>query len=458
MALPAGTETPRWGRPGPCEPRGVMRRTHFLLLPAAALLLVGCPPAHILTDGGHFAFESPPEVEGEDPPPGVHADPFYGFRNSGPVLAGTTICLNLKGHSGEGSAAYQACGYEVVADGVDVADGCYTFAQAGTAVLSVEPTGEPCADDYDAEPPVDQVSVEVVDADALSLGLLRFGEHAATVGATEGDAGPWPDEWPAPWPDPLRVVEGEPVLLHVGLLHDGGTEAVAFNSDATTLTVITLEGDEPGTEPIFDDGEEHDAPYGPGVRLRLASGSRVQLQLTIGAESWTTGEVIAVPLDDIATLDVLGAYSVPIRSDGELPGSPLGARAVARDADGNPVLGAPVTWTLTGHSLQVVPGSQPGPISLFPLAGDDYVWLYDGCFPPDQGAGTRQATLRAKLGSLSDSVALTWERGEGEPDEDWVQPEYCNAGCGGCSTGASPGAVAPLALLAMLLLPRRRRS
>lgn len=427
-----------------------------LFLSLVGLLLVGCPPAYIITDDGHFAFEAPGS-QTDASAPGVLADPFYGFRNAGPVLVGTQICLEPKPRSAESQKAWDNCPYEVVADAAEVQGSCYTFSSPGVVTLSVEPSEEPCGG-LEEPPPTDSVSIEVVEPDGLTLQLLRFGERAAAQGSIEGDAGPWPSEWPAPWPDPLRVVEGEAVLLHVGLVGGDGERAAAFNSVAMSLSVVTLQGEEPETVPIFEaDTEPADGPYAPGLRLRLAPGSRVQLRLQVGADSWTTGEVVAVPLDEITELEVLGAYSLGGLGEDSLPGSPLGARAVARDAAGNPVLGGPVRWTTSGARLQIVPGSLPGPISSFPLAGDDYVWLYDGCLAPERGAGTRKLTLRAKLGDLSDALHFTWERNEGEPDPDWEEPEYCTGGCSGCSASASPGSAAPLALLVALVLPWRRR-
>ncbi|MCP4872758.1 MAG: hypothetical protein GY898_29050 [Proteobacteria bacterium] len=451
-----------------------MKRTPFALLAgAAAVTLLGCPPVYFQSDAEIFVFQTgnPGDDDDSVAESGVYVEPWHGFRNVGPVLAGTTICWQAEpnGGSGLGGDVWPGC-FDTAWTGDVTVDGrCHTFG-VGDATFTLTPREDCLPIDPTQELAADAVTVTTIDADGLTLELLRYAEMAAADGAVAGDTAPWPSEWPAPFTSPLRVVAGEPVLVHAGLYHPDHAGAVAFNSGDAVLTVESIEGDSPELVPLYDDpaAQPEDGPFAPSVRMVLAEGASVRLRLDLGGDSWTTGDITAVPEADIVSLSVVPAYSIPWVSEEDdsggddgtgLPFSPLGARAVALDADGNEVLGGNVRWSVGGATIQLVPGTEPGPISYFPMPGNDYVWLNDGCLPPDQAAGQRRSTLKVALGDLSDSIVLTWERPGREHDPEYERPDTCTGGCACDASGPVGGTpLAALGLFAVMTAVRRRRA
>lgn len=451
----------------------------MLLLGAMAVPLLGCPPVYFLSNSETFVFQTgtPPGDDDDSAAaePGIYVEPWHGFRNVGPVLAGTTICWMVEpaGGSGLGGDVWPGC-YDQEWSGAAESDGrCTTFGE-GEAIFALTPREDCAPTDPLLELAEDAVTITGIPADGLTLELIRYAEMAAAEGAIEGADTPWPAEWPTPFEAPLRVVAGQPVLLHAALYHPDHAGAVAFNSDAAVLSVESLAGEAPELIPIYDDpnAQPDEGPFAPSVRMILAEGAEVRFRLDLNGNSWTTGEILAVPESAIDSLSVVPAYAVPAVSEDDdsggeesnpaaatgLPFTPMGARAVARDADGNEILGADVQWSVGGVTIQLIAGTEPGPISYFPLPGNDYVWLNDACLPPEQAAGHRRSTLKARVNGISDSVVMNWTKPDSEPDPEYERPQHCTGGCA-CDAASTDGGT-PAAVLGLLVLMgavRRRR-
>ncbi len=467
-----------------------MTRNLLLLLAGgfAASSLTGCPAVYFQTDGGVFEYRSDAvaaEADDDDSAagddddsaavelPGIYADPWQGFRNAGPVLAGTTVPMRLQPASGSGLTGNEWPGcYTVTWTGPVTVDGDLHTFDEGVSSVAIEPIeSKDCLPaDESIEMLPDAASVTAVTPADLTLEILRVAELGASRAAAPGAEVPWPEDWPAPFEAPLRVVAGEPVLLYAALLHPDSPTAVTFNSDDAGFALEAVDGAPPEevgyTDPDVPDPENR--PFSPHARFVLEEGASARLSLTIGDDTWTTGEIVGVPASDIVSLQVIPAYSPPaeVEEGGEeaedtlgLPGTPLGARALALDADGNEILGAAVDWSVGGTTIQLVPGTQPGPVSYFPMSGEDYVWLYDGCLPPHQGSGERRSTLKASLGDLSDKATLHWWRPQGQPDANYERPEHCTGGCA-CDSAGGDGSAGLLGAAFFVLagaLRRRRR-
>jgi len=455
-----------------------------LLLAALAVSLLGCPPVYFASEGELFVFQSA-QISGDDDDDddsavldtSVYVEPWHGFRNLGPILSGTTLCWSTTpaGGAGLGGDVWPGC-FDLAWTGAVTVDGlCHTFAE-GESSFTLTPTDDCVPIDTDTTLAADLATFLAIGPEDLELVLVRYAEMAAVEGAVAGTEAPWPTDWPAPFETPLRVVAGQPVLLHAGLYHPEHAGAVAFNSREARLTVESLEGDAPEIIAVYDDpaAEPDDGPFAPTARLILTDGSRARMRLDLGGNSWTTGEIVGVPESAIETLEVVPAYAPPVvdeddGSGGEedenpaaatgLPSTPMGARALALDADGHEILGADVGWSVGGTTIQVVPGPEPGPLSYFPLPGNDYVWLNDGCLPPEQNAGQRRATLKATLPHVSGAVVLNWEKPEAEPDPEYERPLHCTGGCSCDATdtdGASPAGALALFLFVGAAVRRRQ--
>jgi MYXO-CTERM domain-containing protein len=128
-------------------------------------------------------------------------------------------------------------------------------------------------------------------------------------------------------------------------------------------------------------------------------------------------------------------------------GPPGGVTAIARDAEGRRVYGAPIQWSVTRGRLIL----------------DDSNEVADARFVGDCKAAPRRpswrgATVEATIGDLSASTEFEWVALASDPT-DPSAPQCSGSACD-CSTAApaDESALATLALLALGLGLRRRRA
>jgi len=278
----------------------------------------------------------------------------------------------------------------------------------------------------------------------------------------------WPAEVREPQDDPLRVVAGSRYGVRLGLVHDNWPAPAALHPGEVVLEVESLEGAAPVVE-----GE-----LGPSGALWvvLEAGARARFRLERGDVSWTSGELLGVDPAEIKQLEVVVGIARETPWLNSSAGVPVAAHAVARDREGRLVVGAVVHWDVTAGELQLAWGDlADGRWSLFPLGGQDFIWLADVCGLPSESWGKRRATVRARYEGLTASKAFTWqrvpssfelqERGddalpmEADPaqDDGWEKPSQCVGP--GCTGGCAAGGRTPVRLvgLPMLILLRRRR-
>lgn len=376
-----------------------MARLRGFVVPA--LLAGGCDP-ELVSERGDFALSFPD----------LWSRSFGAWPEPRRVAEGTRLCPELtcnacpEGQSCQGAA--------ITALGAVEPDGaCFVAVGSGEVVWSV---AAPCGA-AGQEP--DQARLEVValaDLEAVPVQeldqLVQDRPDALRTGAA----------WSTATDAPIRVIEGSQVKIDVELrAPDGG--AVLYRGGEVRWS--TVSGRAPVTYPSA------------ALELVTFADTVAEASFQLGDVSWPLGQVVGVPASAARSLELAAAFE---------PGLGTGlVRALARDAEGAPVVGLPVTWSRVRGDLAVEPTAP----------NQDHAWLEDGCVAPEERGGPRSLEVRAERGGLSAAVSLRWEGVADEPDPAWTPSERCDdagAGCG-CAGGGQGG----LALLAVLLLRRRRR-
>ncbi|MFV8754193.1 MYXO-CTERM sorting domain-containing protein [Nannocystaceae bacterium ST9] len=371
------------------------------------------------------------------------ADQIPGLEQPAVVLVDSTISVNLLQRSdGEGQYVdldedLRSCTF-LTPKGVVASDGLdFHVDAAGEGSIQVSAPREACPDyaGPGAEFERDRWSLIAVEPSAT------IGDW---VGATESlaarDGSPGPDEFPADFSTPLgpiQVVEaGDFYVLPV--LTQGAAE-VRWNRDDVEMSV------ESTWQPLVPVGET-----GPdlGLRGRVDAGSSVDAGLQIGDELVALPEVSTVPIDRIASLELVAVYDTDTR-EGREWGLPLGVVAITRDEQGRRILGAPVEWTLTRGKLAMHHFEDPSLTA-------DTLSVGDVCRARPIDRARRDATIEARVGELVAEVDLDWIALHGD-EVDRDNPKCESAGCD-CSAGGRPtdSIAALLGLLGLGLLRRRR--
>jgi hypothetical protein len=423
-----------------------------------ALALAGCA-AEVYTLNYELRLESP-DVK------------VLGALNvPSPLLSGTVMCptIHCEGFDCPSDAQALACYHQSVDGDAFLDGGCLHLGGQGDVLWSFTP--QACAaSDAGYQPVYDDVLFRVLGTGRVHAEATDI-EDLVELFLDPGSQDAWPADWRAPAGQPLRIVEDEPFRLY-------------------PLIVENLTGLEVGWR--LDDGEASttggiDARWNPellAIDLTLAPDEDGEVLFRVGdSPAWPIREVTAVPHDAPASMQVVvGYYRDPLTAKI----TPVGARAIVRDAEGRLVWGTPVRWTLDKGELAV---GDPWIV----LPGQDYVSLLDECLPPEELEGPQRATIRATYGDLTATADLAWNNPPFAPDPDWERNPYCVvgappaedptdpttppvdppatttpppeelqpdefiAGAGGCrcSTGGLPPVFAPL--LALVALRRRRR-
>lgn len=245
-----------------------------------------------------------------------------------------------------------------------------------------------------------------------------------------------PADWRIADGEPWKIVTGMPFIVSPRLrtVADGAPVAWADGSLVPSTSVALVE-DTPGE-----------------AQITLMNGTTsVGLDLAIGDEVFPLPTIEGVDRSVITSLELA---TLTIDTEDTTQSLAYGARAVARNAAGEIVLGAPIEW----HISELL--ATPGPAgSLAP--GRDYVTFSDVCADPATTVGEQRATLTATLGLLRATTELVWNpREEAAPEEGWAADENCQPPLGpcGCDTGGGGTAGAIAGLIAVLGARRRRRA
>lgn len=374
-------------------------RGRLLLL--GVVLGPGCDEDVVVSEGERFAVELA----------GVHTREQVRWTPPYRVLVGTRLCPRVRCDACEAAGTCE--GVTLVARGPLRPDGagCDVAEAPGTVEWRA---GAPC-DDADA--PVDRAVLEVVDPAAVEAAPRLWPDEVAEVaGARTAGAG-----LAAAPGSPLRVVAEARVRLPVRLTTAG--HVVGWSDGAVTLT--PAEGRAPVAYP------------GGALELVAFADTVAAASFAAGGRTWPLGQVVGVAAGAAAEIELGAAYAAA-----ELGGHPTLARAWVRDADGEPLLGLPVTWTLRAGEVALAADAA--------LPGQDYVRIADTCLPPERRGGPRRATIAAAHGGVSARLELAWDGVAGAPDPAFVPDDRCPGGCGCRGGGGTAGLVLPW-------LRRRRR-
>ena len=403
-------------------------------------------------------------------------DPILEFSSGDAMLVGSRACTSIAvvildderdALLSYERAAARACYSESVVGPAELdADDCLHFNGVGEVSWSLTPTGE-C--DYLA----DQLRFNAVAAGpGLRLGFddwtvrapAHLSEYYTVIGLAPGRSLADLREDPSA---PRLVVAAQ--LDAPTLRLDDGDTRVFWTEPEVSLALlgegVTV------VEPI-DTGWEVAEPIRefrmPGEQpLLLAPGGVARIEATLpDGQVLESPEIIAVPPTVAASLDLIVMVD---------PNGPGFAFAEVRDAQGRVLHGAAVEWSVREGALAVTPGSLGSTVRTADYASlDGY-----GCEPPSTMPTERHAVLRARLGSLEDTVELRWTpapslppNGHAEPpplqpftpapnclfgddDEPSAEPS-AEHGCG-CTSTTDSSPISLLLALAGLALIRRRR-
>ncbi len=355
------------------------------------------------------------------------------------------------------SAEVRACYEDAVAGPVERDDeGCLVAMAPGELDWTFTPVECP-ASARGYTPGADRLRLPIVAADEVTASLVAPGDAFAVRELVDAHGGEFPDD--------AQVGDGEVLVLAdtsvpfaVVLAHADHADPLAWNPDQWR---IVAEGAD--VEPTWND-------LGV-VAVALPAGVSVDLTLVRDDIEVPVGTIRAIAESEIATLDVVVGF-VPDDEQTDGHGPPIGARAIARTAEGAPVWGVPVEWEVTDGAL--------------PLWRDDalpwstdYVALMDrdaqACHAPPEHATTYEATIVATWGEFEVETPMRWREdavdesfaeelgelftGEKHRNADTCEgPGFPDEGCS-CSSAAG-GAGAPaygLAAVVILGLRRRRR-
>lgn len=321
-----------------------------------------------------------------------------------PMLAGTRTCPTVSCREDCPTLSDPLACFDSAGTGsVRVLGSCWRFDVPGTGAVSWSTV--PCAANGEGyAPDDDRLGFEVLAASDVTAAPLDL-ERLAEAELDPGPAGAFPTTWAHPPGAVWSLVSGSRFVFVPILAAPDGREVGWTLLDAV-VEVVPIAGAPPAT-----------ALLAGHLAVEIESGSTADLRFGVGTDRWPLATVSGVPVDAVRSLEVVVAYAV----DPNVDTVPFAARAVARDASGNLVWGAPVTWSLDEGLLAL--GGLP-----IELPGPDYVVVADACTPPSENEGSHTAVLRATLGDLTDTVALAWDVSPGLSDDGFEPWDACVEG------------------------------
>lgn len=411
------------------------------------------------------------------------------FQNTGPLLVGTVICPRIdcvrpeiedednppldlcpaNADETKSNPALLAC-FDQEVFGANQVGGCLVFDTPGTAVWSFTPRScEAMAGGFSPFP--DEVTFDVVPAESVKAWFRPDADLWALDNLVAGPGESFPTDAVREPGDAVKLLGGQTVRLPVVLESPYGDvgwqtrHPEAFgNATVASIDVEAVTGDAPEVL-LTSDG---------ALEIVIEPGARANLTLSTEAADFALGQIIGVSADDIESLQLVVGYA----EGDDAPPSPAGARAILRDDDGDPVYGARIEWEVVEGRLGVAradlsPEGQPDP-----QAPDcEYMALAGDCYQQPYRDALVRARLAARFEDLEDIADVEWiiVPGDGEFYDEFASvfggvssgerppTTYPCEGPGAlgcqCSSQSSPPAPASwAAMMAGLLLLRRRRS
>jgi hypothetical protein len=364
-------------------------------------LLGGCP--------GSFSSELE-QLTFEAPSLGI--DPLTTFAVTQPVAAGTELCFTPQDQE-----LLDCFEQTITGDAALDANGCLVLGADGSVQWEFDPI--PC--DHASSPTLtsDSVTLQIAPSAEITGDFKPWLESAGVALTVPAGGGSLPSDWIAPAGASVLLVADRSVRLQPSL-HWSGSE-VAWNPDGASVSVEAITGPAASASWVTEGVAES---WAGGVEVMIEAGAESRISLTSASgASWPLGTVVGVAESELVSLELVGLHFA--ESLGDVALSPMGARAILRTLEGEPVIGAPVAWVLT-----------EGQMALSDFAyrpSQDYLQLSDNCELPSLHVGDHTATLEATLNDLSGSVAFDWSYNPDElPDEtDWEPHEDCTGGTSG---------------------------
>jgi hypothetical protein len=340
------------------------------------VVLAGCGPDFI-SDNDTLAFTA----RGD-------AVDFGNGVTPNPILAGSVVCPLVTCIGPDCPSAgrdVSDCFDQAGTGSVAVRDdGCLEFTGAGAGSWTLEPR-ECAMTDY--KPVADSVQFDVIGPDKVTGTVAQVEDLALDLGFTPGVGQRFPKDWVNPPGEPFRIVEGGRYMLIPRLEGaDGGPVGWSKTNVSASL----------------DSGGQ-----AQGALARFRPGGRIEVVATDGLDATVlldfddaeipVADVIDVDRTDARSLQVVVAYWTDPAGMGS---TPIAARAVVRDGDGNLIYGAPVRWSLNAGRLSLHDAVTSG------LPGPDYLRIADACEP--QRIGDGHAVLVARYNGLVATQTVDW--------------------------------------------------
>ncbi len=415
---------------------------------------LGCTPV-LTSEEGQLQFEESQIVVGA----------CGRLRGPGPLLVGSRWCPLIGCHPEVPgceedqvrlpSASVVEC-FEQRVEGPVARDGdCIVIEGAGTFTWHFDPVACP-ANDVGFVPIPDRLRLPSVAVEDVIGHFDSPGDAWARRNLHPGPFESFPEDAQL-GPGIVAYVLGDTsVSLALVLAHPDHAEPVGWQPVDWTPVV---EG---------DDGTPIDHAFSPDglLTLTLSAGQVATVALERDGDRIEVGTIEGVDAASVASLEIVVGYR---RTDDGGFDVPIGARAVARRADGAVVWGVPVQWEVTAGAFPLWRDETPE-------WGPEYVALMDeegrGCHPPPKNSRTYEAALAVRWNDLEDEIELTWrerapDRGVLETIADWFTDDdhenspLCQGpgfpaedGCA-CRSGHGGGPVRALGFFGIALWLRR---
>ena len=316
------------------------------LVTLGALLGVACPPEDLpVSEQGEFMLE--------DHGLATRTGFLPAGWSGGPVLVGERTCPDLVcllqdcNERAPEDGGVAAC-FSHSVSGASFADGCLDFDAPGEVIWALDAVacqpepdaGVPLVGDrfvFRAVGPEAVVPVQAPQIEALAAAFLADGGVIAEPAAPADLAAPR---------DELCIVEGGRAPVSAVLLAVEDQAAVAVEGDS-----LVVEDVAPTPESVR---------VQDGWLLEADPGATASLRLLTNAASFDVARIEGVPLGEAASMSLFAYYWTSPDEPGAT--APAAAQALVQDAQGRPLDGAPVEWTLVQGDLALARSSAWPPV------------------------------------------------------------------------------------------------
>jgi hypothetical protein len=178
----------------------------------------------------------------------------------------------------------------------------------------------------------------------------------------------------------------------------------------------------------------------------LDAGEQVDARLAYGDEEIALPTLEGVPVDRIASLELVPIYELDTSGKREW-GLPSGVIALAHDAEGRRIFGAPIEWSVSQGRVAIQPFAE----------ASDVLSVGDSCRDSPITKDSRDATIEARVAGLVASAEFEWTALRDDDIEIDTESPLCQGSACDCSASATPNdSLAALFGLLVLGLGLRR--